>query len=132
VTALTISIRVIGGSIGYTVYYNVFVSKFVPNAIKYIGGAMILELGIDNTTLIEEAIYLTSESLLDDLYGIPGIAGNETAYQIVTEAGYIAFAESYKYVYYVSVAFGVLSTLAACFLGNINSYMDDHIAVVMH
>ncbi len=34
VSALTLSIRVIGGAVGYCAYYNVFVSKFVPNAIK--------------------------------------------------------------------------------------------------
>jgi hypothetical protein len=132
VAALTLSIRVIGGSIGYTVYYNVFISKFAPNAIKYIGGAMTLELGINNATLIQEAIGLTGASLIDDLYSIPGIAGNETAYQIIVKAGQIAFGESYKYVYYVSIAFGVLSILAACSLGNINNYMDDQVAVVMH
>lgn len=32
VSALTLAIRVIGGSIGYAVYYNVFYNKFVPLA----------------------------------------------------------------------------------------------------
>ena len=32
IAALTLSIRVIGGAIGYSVYYNVFVNKFVPAA----------------------------------------------------------------------------------------------------
>jgi len=30
VSALTLAIRVVGGSIGYAVYYNVFYNKFVP------------------------------------------------------------------------------------------------------
>lgn len=34
VAALTLSIRVIGGCIGYTTYYNVFVSYFTKNAVK--------------------------------------------------------------------------------------------------
>lgn len=38
VAALTLSIRVIGGSIGYCVYYNVFYNKFVDSATFYIGG----------------------------------------------------------------------------------------------
>jgi MFS-type transporter involved in bile tolerance (Atg22 family) len=38
VSALTLSIRVLGGSIGYAVYYNVFYNKFVPLAVEHIGG----------------------------------------------------------------------------------------------
>jgi hypothetical protein len=123
VTALTLAIRVIGGSIGYCVYYNVFINKFVPNAIHYIGGAMALELNITNQTYIGEAIALTGASLIQELKMIPGIAGNDTAYAIVVGAGQLAFAESYKYVYYTSIAFGAVSIIAACFLGDISKYM---------
>ncbi|EDO02618.1 hypothetical protein SS1G_05095 [Sclerotinia sclerotiorum 1980 UF-70] len=132
VTALTLSIRVIGGSIGYCVYYNIFVSKFIPAATLHIGGLMARELHIRNRTLIHEAIEYTAHALLPLLKTIPGIAGNETAYQMVVIAGQEAYAESYVYVYYASTAFGAVSILAACFLGDINAYMDDHVAVVMH
>ena len=131
VAALTLAIRVIGGSVGYTTYYNVFVHKFTHNAIKYVGGAMELELGIKSPKAIQEAIVLTGASLLPDLKLIPGIAGNETAYAIIVEAGQIAFAESYRYVYLVSIAFGGVAIIAACFLGDIEKYMDDHVAVIM-
>ena len=131
VAALTLAVRVIGGSIGYTVYYNVFIHKFIPNAIKYIGGAMILDLHIESPAAIQEAITLTGASLIEDLQLIPGIAGNATAYAIIVKAGQIAFAESYRYVYLVSIAFGGISIIASCFLGNIDQYMDDHVAVVM-
>ncbi|KAH8811539.1 MFS multidrug transporter-like protein [Xylogone sp. PMI_703] len=130
VAALTLSIRVIGGSVGYCVYYNVFISKFVPNAVKMIGGTMI-ELGITNATYIEEAIGYTGASLLPLLQTIPGIGTNETAYNMVVLAGQEAYAASYKYVYYASIAFGGVSIIAACFLGDISKFMDDHIAVVM-
>lgn len=131
VAALTLSIRVIGGAVGYTVYYNVFVSKFEENAKTLIGGTM-LQLGIQDKLLIGKAIHLTSAALLDQLPTIPGIGNNETALEMVTVAGRVAYAESYKYVYYVSIAFGGVCTIAACFLGNINQYMDDHVAVVVH
>ncbi|OCT54913.1 putative MFS drug efflux pump [Cladophialophora carrionii] len=132
VAALTLSIRVIGGCIGYTVYYNVFVNKFVPNATKYIGGTMAVQLNITNVTYITEAIEYTAASLLPLLRTIPGIEGNDTAYDMVVLAGQIAYAKSYKYVYLTSIAFGGISILASVFLGNINKYMDDHVAVVMH
>jgi hypothetical protein len=132
ITALTLAIRVIGGSIGYCIYYNIFIQKFIPNATYYIGGVMEAELGIVNTTYIGEAILLTGASLLDDLRAIPGIAGNETAWEMVVAAGQVAYAESYKYVYFASIAFGAVSIIAACFLGDISAFMDDHVAVVMH
>lgn len=125
------SIRVVGGGIGYTIYYNVFISKFVAAATHYIGGVMVTELNITNPETIEGVIELTGAALLDEIKLIPGIAGNETAYQMVVGAGQLAYAESYKWVYYVSIAFGVVSILASCFLGNITKYMTDHVAVVM-
>lgn len=130
VSALTLSIRVLGGSVGYCAYYNVFVSKFVKNAIAYIGAAC-YEVGVTDETLIAEIIGLTGNSLIDEIKLVPGIKGNDTAWEIVVLAGQIAYAQSYKYVYYASIAAGVVSIIAACFLGNINKYMDDHVAVVM-
>ncbi|KAL2830231.1 fungal trichothecene efflux pump [Aspergillus cavernicola] len=132
ISALTLSIRVVGGSIGYTIYYNIFIAKFTPNASHYIGGLMATQLNITDVHLITEAIELTGASLLDGLRHIPGIEGNEVAYEAVVKAGQIAYAESYKWVYYASIGFGGVSIVAACFLGNIGDYMDDHVAVVMH
>ena len=130
--ALTLAIRVIGGSIGYTVYYNVFVNKFVPNAKYYIGGVMVTKLNVTSIPVITQAIQLTGASLLEELNQLPGIQGSPLAYQAVVQAGQVAFAESYRWVYLASIAFGVVSIIASCFLGNIDQYMDDHVAVVMH
>ncbi|KAL4805825.1 fungal trichothecene efflux pump [Aspergillus unguis] len=132
ISALTLSIRVVGGSIGYAIYYNIFISKFTPNATRYIGGLMVRDLNITDVSLITEVIELTGASLLEKLHEIPGIAGNQTAYEAVVTAGQIAYSESYKWVYYASVGFGGVSIIAACFLGDIKKYMDDHVAVVMH
>lgn len=45
---------------------------------------------------------------------------------MVVFAGQLAYAEAYKYVYYVSIAFGAVSIIAACFLGDINKYSKYH------
>lgn len=132
VSALTLAIRVIGGSIGYTIYYNVFIQHFIPSLKKHVSAAMIIDLRITNGTYIREAIVLTGASLIEELDRIPGIKGNQTAYDIVVKAGQEAFAESYRLVYLTSIAFGAVSILAALFLDNIHQYMDDHVAVVMH
>jgi hypothetical protein len=147
VAALTLAIRVLGGSVGYCVYYNVFIcksdiryspnksltanqAKFVPSATHYIGGTMVTKLNITSPKVIEEAIVITGASLLPLLQELPGIKGVPGAYEAVVFAGQVAYAEAYKYVYYVSIAFGAVSIIAACFLGDISKYMDDHVAVV--
>jgi len=121
-TALTLAIRVIGGSIGYTVYYNIFIQKFVPAATHYIGGTMVYKLNITSPAVIKAAIELTGASLLPELQTLPGIKGVPGAYEMVVIAGRLAYAEAYKYVYYASIAFGAVSIIAACFLGDINKY----------
>ena len=93
---------------------------------------MVTKLNITSTKLIGEVITLTGASLLAPIAEVPGIKGVPGAYEMVVYAGQIAFAEAYKYVYYVSIAFGSVSIVAACFLGDISKYMDDHVAVVMH
>lgn len=93
---------------------------------------MMTQFNITDPKYIEEAITLTGASLLPELRSIPGINGSEAAYEAVVAAGQVAYAESYKWVYYASIAFGVVSILASCFLGNIGNYMDDHVAVVIH
>jgi len=92
---------------------------------------MIYKLNITEPAYIKEAIELTGASLLENLKEIPGITDVPGAYEMVVVAGQMAYAEAYKYVYYVSIAFGAISIVAACFLGDISKYMDDHIAVVM-
>lgn len=126
VAALTLAIRVLGGSIGYCIYYNIFINKFVPNAKALIGGVLVEQLHVFSATEIIEVIELTGASLLAPIAELPGIKGVDGAYEAVVLAGQMAYAESYKYVYYASIAFGGVSIIAACFLGNINKYMDSH------
>lgn len=86
-------------------------------------GAMVFKLNITDFDLIKEVITLTGASLLEPIAELPGIKGNELAYETIVDAGQIAFAEAYKWVYYVSIVFGGVSIIAACFLGDIRKYM---------
>jgi hypothetical protein len=91
----------------------------------------LIEVGVLDIGNLTYAITAIGDGLPQLLNNIPRIAGNQTAYDLVVDAGQQAFALSYSYVYYASIAFGGLSILAACFLGDINAFMDDHVAVVM-
>jgi hypothetical protein len=131
IAALTLSIRVIGGAIGYTTYYNVFYNKFVPILSVNIATACYTNNIFDLKTITTIA-ELTGASLLDEILTVPGVSGNMTKWNILVQAGQEAFAEAYPWVYYTSIAFGSVSIIAACFLGDISKYMDDHVAVIIH
>lgn len=101
--------------------------------------------------MIKEVIHLTSYSQIDEIMSIREIATlGSNVYDEIVVAGQTAFASAYHYVYLVSIgkcttncaldkivtdgpqlAFGVISVIAAAFLGDINKYMDDHVAVVI-
>ncbi|OBT41957.1 hypothetical protein VE00_07510 [Pseudogymnoascus sp. WSF 3629] len=131
VAALTLSIRVIGGAIGFTVYYNVFYAKLVPKLTAYVLQVCLLN-GIYDEKSIVTIAQLIGASLTEHILYVPGVDGNVTKWQLIISAGELAYSEAYPYVYYASIAFGCVAIIASCMLGDINKYMDDHVAVVIH
>lgn len=131
VTALTLAIRVLGGAIGYSIYWNLFVEHFKKESVTLIGGTLV-KLGVKDKTLIGEIVTLTGAGMLKTIEKVmsqvPGL-NTPQAYQAVVAAGQEAYARSYPWVYYISIAFGGASIIASLFLTNINKYMDDHVAV---
>jgi hypothetical protein len=54
--------------------------------------------------VIGEIITLTGQSLIDRIKDIPAVAAaGPKAYDAIIIAGQIAYADAYKYVYYVSI-----------------------------
>jgi hypothetical protein len=131
ITALTLAIRVIGGTIGYAVYFNVFQHKFTQHLSVGIAAAC-LENHILDPSSIKEIAELTAYSLTERILDVHGVDGNVTIYNSLVIAGQEAYAQSYPWVYYASIPFGVASIIASLFLGDISKYMDDHVAVVIH
>ncbi|TEY67141.1 hypothetical protein BOTCAL_0129g00130 [Botryotinia calthae] len=129
IAALTLAIRVVGGAIGYTTYYNVFLSKFIPELSVKIAVAC-YKNNITDMETIGHIAELTGASLLDEI--LPLVGNNVTIWNEVVRAGQEAYATAYPWVYYVSIAFGAVSIIASIGLGDISKYMDDHVAVVMH
>ena len=134
ITALTLSIRVIGGAIGFTIYYNVFYHKFTGYAYEIVGiKACVEQLLIFNKTLVTELATLAGNAQFDELRRVTDtFQDTPNAYPVIIGATQVAFSYAYRYPYYVSIAFGGIPVICSCFLGNIRKYMDDHVAVVMH
>lgn len=98
ITALTLSIRVLGGAIGYTIYYNIFYQKFVGYATQIVGiEAMAHELILLNKTLDTEMVTLAANAQYAVLQNITdGFQHTPNAYKIIIEATQVAFADAYR------------------------------------
>jgi hypothetical protein len=121
--ALALSIRVVGGSIGYSIYYNVFLNKLNPNLPAFIGEYAV-KAGLPASSATEfVTIYLTAPANITSVAGV-----NDAILAAASLGSRWAYSESLKYVWYVSVPFGVLACIAAASLGNIGKYMTNRIA----
>lgn len=125
ITALSLSIRVLGGAIGFTIYYNIFYQKFVPLQTEYTGiRACAQQLLILDPVLVTELATLAGNGQFRQLRDLTNtFQSTPYAYDVIIGATQVAFAHAYKWVYYISIPFGVVSFLCACALGDIKKYM---------
>ncbi|KAJ9646693.1 hypothetical protein H2204_000385 [Knufia peltigerae] len=122
--ALSLSIRTLGGSIGYTIYLAIFTNKIKTN-LPAIVSQYVINAGLPVKDL--EAfvtIFLTSPTNIADA---PGYS-KEIALA-ATMGSRWAYAESLKWVWVTSIPFGVLAMLACCFVPSIKKWQTKRIAV---
>lgn len=128
VVALGLSIRVVGGSIGNAVYFNVFYQKIDVNLPKKLIEAS-LSAGLPSTSLIPFLTAIT-EGDMATAAGLPGVT--PAVLEAVTRGSRWAYAESLKYVWLVSLAFGAVAIVSSLFVSNIRKYMTNRIATNIH
>ncbi|KAH8706051.1 putative major facilitator superfamily transporter [Talaromyces proteolyticus] len=125
--ALAISIRVLGGSIGYSIYYNVFVNK-LNEKLPLLIGEFAVEAGLPLASAKQFVVsFLTTPNFMSQ---VPGVT--PAVIQAAEMGSRWAYSESLAYVWYVSVAFGVMSIVACLFLGNVRPYLTHRIAVELN
>ncbi|KAF1819941.1 putative major facilitator superfamily transporter [Dissoconium aciculare CBS 342.82] len=127
ITAITLSIRYIGGAIAFTAYYNVFYAKFYPLAV--IAGAKTAYAGIcyDYDSLkhmIEMAGRSQARLLKEFIAESPLVLKKDVAYETIIGFVQEAFTEAYRYPYYISIAFGGVCIVCALFLRDIRKHME--------
>jgi hypothetical protein len=121
--ALALSIRSIGGSIGYTIFYNIFINKLTPRLPAYVAQyAFQAGLPVEDIPLFVETFLKTPRNITS----FPGIT--QGIIQAATVGSRWAYAESLKYIWCSSIAFGVCAIIACVFLGNVSKYMTNRIA----
>ncbi|KAF1919900.1 major facilitator superfamily domain-containing protein [Ampelomyces quisqualis] len=137
ITAITLSIRYIGGAIGFAVYSNLFFRKVTDEltvivATKTLAGQFIVNpstrAGLGVITHITE---LVSNARFDEVKEIlatsPSVFRRD-AYPMIVASAQEAFANAYRWPYYVSIAFGALCFILSFFVGNIGSLLTNEVA----
>jgi hypothetical protein len=128
VTGLGLSIRFIGGGIGYAIFYNVFQTKLTDVLPTLVAEAVIpAGLPVDQIAPLIGAFLSQNKTMIAGIKGI-------TPTILIAAEGAIAegFTEGFNMVYYVSLAFCGASCVASLFIGDIKKYMVRRVAIDIH
>jgi hypothetical protein len=124
--ALSLSVRTVGGAIGYTIYYNVFVQKLKPRLPLYVVEyAIKAGLPVSSATLFVETLFTDPTKILS----VPGV--NEKVLAAATYGSQWAYADSLHYVWWTSLAFGICAIICVAFLPSTAKYQTNRIAVML-
>lgn len=122
--SLSLSVRTVGGAIGYSIYYNVFANK-LKKALPTNIATFAIGAGLPVTEA--EAFVGTFLTKPADIAKIPGV--NAAVIEAATLGSRWAYAESLRYVWYTSIAFGCLAIILCLFIPSIRKYSTNRIAV---
>lgn len=125
ITAATVSIRLVGASIGYSVYFNVLQNKLAAVLPTNVGGAAALA-GLPASEIPGFlGAFLTGNTTAISSYPLAVLGAAQVALKE-------SYTEAFRLVYLVSIAFGASAIIACLFLGDIKKFMVDRVAVDIH
>ncbi|KNG48914.1 trichothecene efflux pump [Stemphylium lycopersici] len=137
VTAITLSIRYIGGAIGFAVYSNLFYRKVEDHLSTMLAKntiaaqAIVNPLSEEGRELIGIITSLMGSARFEEVKQIlatsPQVLQRD-AFPIILRASQEAFALAYRWPYWISIAFGGVCFIAAFFVGNIRGLLTAHTA----
>lgn len=125
IIAASITVRVVGGTIGYAIYFNILQNELTEVLRENVINASL------HAGLPPGELGLFAEALLSK---------NSTALnsfpEAVVDAAMDAVKDSYdagfRTIYLVSIAFGAVAIVASVMLGDIRKHMVDRVAVDIH
>lgn len=124
--ALSLSVRTVGGAIGYSIYFNVFVTKLKKNLPTY---AATYAIGAGLPLADAEAFITTLLTAPTEIATAPGFTPQILAAAQVGVRW--AYAKSLHYVWYTSIPFGIAAIVCCLFLGSTAKYQTNRVAVAL-
>ncbi|KAK3717409.1 hypothetical protein LTR37_005798 [Vermiconidia calcicola] len=123
--ALSLSIRAVGGAVGYSIYYNIFNGKIQKKLPLLVGGyAVAAGLPVEDAETFV-GTYLTEGS--EAAQALPGVTAG--IIEAALTGSQWAFADSLAYVWYVSIAFGCCAMICAILIPKTGRFQTNRIAV---
>ena len=121
--ALSLSIRVIGGSIGYAIYYNIFDSKLKGALPVYLSKA-VQKAGLPVAQIPKFiTTWVAAPTTVGSIQGVtPAVVA------AATRATQEAYAFGFRYVWFASIAFGCLSIIACLALQSNSKFLTNRVA----
>jgi len=124
--ALSLSVRAVGGSIGYSIYYNIFAEKLKARLPVYVGQfAVEAGLPLANAKIFVETYLLAPAQLAS----VPGVTPEVLAG--AAKGSQWAYALSLKFVWWTTIPFGVLSMICALLLPSTARFQTNRVAVAL-
>jgi len=122
--ALSLSIRTVGGSIGYSIYYNIFATKLTQQLPSYIAEYAV-KAGLPLTSAeLFVGTFLTQPDAIAD---VPGFTPQVLAGAM--KGSQWAYSQSLKYVWLTSIAFGSMAIVCCLALPSTKKYATNRVAV---
>jgi Fungal trichothecene efflux pump (TRI12) len=126
VIGLALSVRLIGGQVGYSIFYNLLTPK-VTSILPTIVGEAVLQAGLPPLEIPE---FVTDLVLTKNMTAIAGLKGiTPTIIEAGINAVETAYVIGFKEVYYAGVGFSGLALVACLCLSNVRKYLTDRVAV---
>lgn len=121
ISAASISIRLVGASIGYAVYFNIFQTKV--SALSENVGIAVAKAGLPQNEIpgFLGALLTQNVTALAQFPASVTVAGQEAAIDTYTVG--------FRTVYLASIAFGAIAIILSLFVKDIRKYMVDRVAV---
>lgn len=125
--ALSLSSRFLGGSVGTSIYFNVFNQKISAELPARIG-AVAANAGLSAANAKSLVESMVPANYMELAPQVPGVTNQVLNAAILARQW--SFAVALKYVWYTTIPFGVISTICCLALPNIRNYMTNRVAVV--
>lgn len=140
VTAITLSLRYIGGAITFAVASNLFYHNIEIYATELVatktiaGNAIINPFKPEGLALIVHVTELVANAQFDQLREVLAtnpLVLNRNSYGLIVASAQEAFALAYRWPYWISIAFGACCFILSIFVGDIGGLLDSHIAAAI-
>ena len=122
--ALSLSIRTVGGSIGYSIYYNVFATKLTEKLPTYVAEYAV-KAGLPLTSA--EAFVTAFLTSPEDIASVQGTTPAVIAAAV--KGTQWAYSKSLSYVWFTSIAFGSMAIICCLLLPDTRKYQTNRVAV---